>query len=99
MWMHQSRCSTTQEILVVHDKKEYGKTIEELSEASTVSFERIFNSHDNCSADWCFKTRAPEEGNVYNNKEDEFRCKQNHNQLYNILKKNIFPFQTDKVLK
>ena len=99
MRVHQSRCPQNQEILLVHDKKEYGKTIEELSEASTVSFERIFNSHDNCSADWCFKTRAPEEGNAYNDKDDGFRCKKNDNQLHNLLRKTIFLFQKEKVLK
>ena len=59
----------------------------------------MFNNHDNCSAEWCFKTRASEEGNTYNDKDDKFRCKQNDNQLYNLLKKDLFPFQTDKFLK
>ena len=59
----------------------------------------MFNSNANCSAEWCFKTRASEEGKTYNERYDEFRCKQNYNQLYNLLKKTIFPFQTDKVLK
>ena len=59
----------------------------------------MFNRHNNCSTEWCFKTRASEEGNTYNKRDDEFRCKQNDNQLYNLLKKTIFPFQTDKVLK
>ena len=31
--------------------------------------------------------------------DDKFRCKQNNNQLYNLLKKTILPFQKDKVLK
>ena len=79
--------------------KKYGETIEELSEASKVPLEHMFNSHDNCSSEWCFKTRAPEEGKTYNETDDEFRCKQNDNQLYNILKKNLLPFQTLKVLK
>ena len=48
---------------------------------------------------WCFKTRASEEGKTYNKRDDKFRCKQNDNQMYNLLKKTIFPFQTDRVLK
>ena len=80
-------------------KKNREKIVEELSEASKVPLKHMFNSHDNCSAEWCFNTRAPEEGNTYHNKDDEFRCKQNDNQLYNLLKKTISPFQTNKVLK
>ena len=34
------------------------KTIEDLSEASKVPLEHIFNSYENFSAKWCFKTRA-----------------------------------------
>ena len=98
MWVHQNRCSPTQERLWVHDKKEWEK-IEELSEASKVPLKHIFNSHDNCGAEWCFKTRAPEEVKTYNGKDNGFCCKQNNNQLYNLLKKTVFPFQTDKVLK
>ena len=75
------------------------KTIEELSEESKFPLEHMFNSHDNCSAEQCFNTRAPEEGKTYNDKGEKFRCKQNDNQLYNILMKTIFPFQTKKVLK
>ena len=59
----------------------------------------MFNSHDNCSAEWCFKTRSSEEVKTFNDKYDEFRCKQNDNHLYNLLKTTLFPFQTDKVLK
>ena len=59
----------------------------------------MFNSHDNCSTEWCFKTRASEEGKTYNERDDEFRWKQNDNQLYNLLKKTLFLFQTEKVLK
>ena len=59
----------------------------------------MFNSHNNCSAEWCFKKRASEEGNTYNERDDEFRCKQNDNQLYNILKKTLLPFQTEKVIE
>ena len=59
----------------------------------------MFNSHANYSAEWCWKTRASEEGKTYNEIDVKFRCKQNDNQLYNLLKKTLFPFQTDKVLK
>ena len=76
-------------------KKKMEKTIEELSEASKVPLEHMFNSHNNCSAEWCFKTRASEEGKTYNKRDKKIRCKQNNNQLNNILKKT----QTDKVLK
>ena len=99
MRVHQSRCSLNQERLGVHDKKEQGKTIEDLSEASNPLLKHMFNSYDNCSAEWCFKTRAPEEGKTYNNKDNKFCCKQKDNQLYNLLNKTLFPFQTDKVLK
>ena len=34
-----------------------GKKIEELSESSNAPLEHMFNSHANCSAEWCFKTR------------------------------------------
>ena len=99
MWVHQRRFPLTQERLGVQDKKNREKTIEEFSEASKVPLGHMFNSHDNCSAEWCFKTRASEEVKTYNNKDDEFCWKQNNNQLYNLLKKTSFPFQTDKVLK
>ena len=75
------------------------KTIEELSEASKISLEHMFNSHTNCSAEWFFKTRASEEGKTYNKRDNEFRCKQNYNQLYNLLKKTLFLFPSDKFLK
>ena len=91
MWVQQSRYSPTQEILGVHDKKEQVKTIQELIEAGKVPLEHMFNSHDNCIAEWYFKTRASEEGNTYNEIDDEFHCKNNNNQLYNLLKKTIFP--------
>ena len=52
----------------------------------------MFNSHDNFSAEWCFNTRSSEEGKTYNDKDDEFRCKQNDNQLYNLLNKAILLF-------
>ena len=80
-------------------KKNRKKTIEELSEAGEVPLEHMFNSHANCSAESCFKTRSSEEGKTYNKRDDKFRCKQNDNQLYNIIKKTLLPFQTDKVLK
>ena len=70
-----------------------------MSEASKVLLEHMFNSHDNCSADWFFKTRSSEEGKTHNDKDNEFICKQKNNQLHNLLKKTIFPFQTDKVIK
>ena len=70
-----------------------------MSEASRVPLEHMFNCHENFSAEWCFKTRASEEGKTYNDKDDKSRCKQNDNQLYNLLKKNLLPFQTDEVLK
>ena len=99
MRVHQSRCPTAQKRLGVHDKEEQGKTIEELSEASKIPLEQMFNSHDNCSSEWCFNTRASEEGKTYNEIDDKFRCKQNDNKLYNLLKNTLFPFQTEKVLK
>ena len=58
-----------------------GKKIEELREASKIPLEHMFNSHNNCSSEWCFNTRASEEGKIYNERDDEFRCKQNDNQL------------------
>ena len=51
------------------------------------------------STEWCFNTRASEEGNAYNKRDENFRCKQNYNHLYNLLKKTLFLFQTAKVLK
>ena len=51
-------------------KKNREKTIEKLSEARKLPLEHKFNSHENCIAYWCFKTRALEEGNTYNKKED-----------------------------
>ena len=80
-------------------KNNRGETIEELSEASKVPLEHMFNSHEICSSEWCFKTRASEEGKTYNERDNEFRCKQKDTELYNLLKKTIFPFQTVKVLK
>ena len=62
MWVNQRRCSPTQEILRVHDKKSWGKTIEVLIEASKVPLEKMFNSNDNCSTEWCFKIIVPEKG-------------------------------------
>ena len=72
-----------------------GVVIEELSEASKVPLEKMFNSHDNCSTEWFFNTIASEEGKTYTNKDDDFHCKQYDNLLYNLLKNNIFLFQTD----
>ena len=41
-------------------KKNREKIIEEFSAASKVPLEHIFNCHENCSAEWCFKTRVSE---------------------------------------
>ena len=57
-------------------KKNRETIIEDLSEASKVPLE-----HANYSAEWCFKTRASEEGKTYNERNDGFRCKQNDNHL------------------
>ena len=51
------------------------KTIEEFSEASKVPIEHTFNSHANCSSEWCFKTISSEEGNTYYETDEKFRCK------------------------
>ena len=59
----------------------------------------MFNSHEDFSAELCFKKISPEEGKTYNETDEKIRCKQNDNQLYNIIKKTFFPFQTYKVLK
>ena len=76
-----------------------GKKIEELSEASKAPLENMFNSHDNYIVEWCFKTRSSEEGKTNNATDDELCCKQNDNHMYNLLKKTLFPFQTEKFLK
>ena len=47
-------------ILGVHDKKEWGKIIEELNEASRFPLEHMFNNDENFSVEWYFKTRASE---------------------------------------
>ena len=39
--------------------KNYMKKIEDLSEGTKVPLQHMFNNHDNCSTEWCFKTRAP----------------------------------------
>ena len=62
-------------------KKDREKTIKELSEARNFPLGHMFNSCENCIEEWCFKTRASEEGKIYNDKDEEFRCKQNDNQL------------------
>ena len=36
-------------------KKNREKIIEELSEVSNIPLEHMFNNHDNCSAECCFK--------------------------------------------
>ena len=73
-------------------KKNRKKTIEELSEVSNFTLKYMFNSHDNWSLEWCFKTRESEEVNTYNNKDDELCCKQNDHHLYNLLNKTILPY-------
>ena len=80
-------------------KKNREKTIEEVSEASKFPLEHMFNSYDNCSAEWCFKTRALEKGKTHNERDDKSRCKQNDNQLYNLLKKTSFPVSNRKSSK
>ena len=97
-------CTKADDLLIKKDwgymiKNNREKTIEELSEASKAPLGHMFNSRANCSAEWCFKTRASEEGKTYNNKDEKIRCKQNDNQLYNLPKNNSFPIQTEKVLK
>ena len=68
-------------------------------ESSKIPLEHMFNSHENCSVEWCFKTRASEEGKTYNEKDGKFRCKKNDNKLYNLLKKTILLFQKDNISK
>ena len=46
-------------MLGVYDKNNREK-IEELSEASKVPLEHVFNNNNNFSAEWFFKTRASE---------------------------------------
>ena len=99
MRVHQSRCSPNQERLGVHDKNNRGKTIEYLSEASKIPLEHMFNSYYDCSAEWCFTIRASEEGKTYNETDDKFHCEQNDNHMYNLLRKTLLLFKTEKVLK
>ena len=99
MRVHQIRCPPAQKYWGYMIKSIREKTNEEFSEEIKVFLEHMFNSHDNCSAEWCFKTRASEERKTYTKRDDEFCCKQNDNNLYNILNMNISPFQTDKVIK
>ena len=47
----------------------------ELSEAIKAPLGHMFKSHANCSAEWCFKTRASEGVKTYNKTDNEFRCK------------------------
>ena len=77
-------------------KRNMEKTIDELSASSKVPLEHMFNCHGNFSPEWCFKARASAEGKTYKDKDDEFRCKQNNNQLYNILKKIFYRFKQTK---
>ena len=62
-------------------KNNRGKKIEDFSEVSKAPLKHMFNSHVDCSAEWCFKTISSEEVKTYNDKDDKFRCKQNENQL------------------
>ena len=75
------------------------RILEELQQTSKVPLEHMFNNHVKCSDEWFFNTRALEEGNEYNNKDNKFRCKENVNQLYKLLKFFFFTFQKDKVLR
>ena len=52
MWMHQSRCFPTQEILGVHNKNNRKITIEELSQSIKVPLDHMFNNDNNCSSEW-----------------------------------------------
>ena len=51
-------------------KKNRDKIIEYLSKASKVPVEHMCNKHEDFSAEWYFKTRASEEVNTYNDKDD-----------------------------
>ena len=96
--MHHRRSSPAKIILADHDKNNREKTIEQLSEASKVPLEHMFKNNYNCSGEWYFKTRASEEVNTYNNKDYEFCCKQNDNQIKKLLKQTLFPFQIYNLL-
>ena len=80
------RCGCTK-VISLRLKKGWGymiknnrnKILDELQQASKVPLEHIFKNNDNCSAEWCFKTRAQEEGNTYNDKYEKYRCKENDN--------------------
>ena len=51
----------------------------------------FFLSHDNCSVEWCFKTRASEEGKTYNETDDEFRHKKKSQSAIQSPEKDYFP--------
>ena len=56
MWMHQIRCSKTQEILGVYDKEEYNQNLEELRQTSKFYIEHMFKNNGEYSVEQCFKT-------------------------------------------
>ena len=68
----------------LYDKEDL-KKLEEFQQASKVPVEHMLNNNDKCSSEWCFKTRASENGKEYNDKDRKFCFKENDNQLYNIL--------------
>ena len=49
-------------------KKNRNKSLYELQQASKVPLKYMFKNHGNCSAEWCFNKRGPEEVNEYNYK-------------------------------
>ena len=70
-----------------------------MSEASKVPLEHMFNNHDNCSAEWYFKTRAPEQGNSYNNKDDEFPLQKKPQPYIQTSETDSFPVPNIQFLK
>ena len=75
----------------VHDKNNRERKIVELSEASKVPLEHMFNNNDICSAGCYFKTRESQEGNIYNNKDDESICKKKRQPAIQSPKADYFP--------
>ena len=59
----------------------------------------MFNNHDNCSAEWCFKTRASEEGNAYNNKDDEISLQTKRQPYIQTSETYSFPVSNIQLLK
>ena len=98
----QCGCTKAYDIRIKKDwgymiQKNRNKILEELRQASKVPLVHMFINHVKCSAEWCFNTRASEECKEYNYKDNELRCKENYNHVYNLLKNTLVPFQTDKV--